>query len=422
MIKDTSSQDVILENKSILRSPVKIAAGTLFSILLFVFIFQGISNWLSSDRWVDKSRLQIATVKRGIFIRDIALQGVIVAANSPKLYAPAVGHITLLINPGETVSKGDLVATINSPELINRLAQEQAKLESLGIELERKKISAKQENMKANQQIQLEKVILAAAKREMRRAEKSIKIKAISQIDHEKAADDLKRSQLKHEFSIEQFKLGKENLAFEIKTAEFERNRHKLLVENTKRLVKALNIIAPVSGIVGSWAVEQKSTVVLNQPLLTIVDLSKFQVEIDIPESYADKLGIGMMAKVAYNGEIYNATIATISPEVTNNIVKGKIAFTSQPPPGIKQNQRVLSRVVLEQKNNVLYLPRGSFVQHHGGRKAFVIKNDIARLTEITIGSSSINKIEILAGLKEGDVLIISNTDFVKKAEVLNLN
>ena len=181
-------------------------------------------------------------------------------------------------------------------------------------------------------------------------------------------------------------------------------------------------MVAPVSGIIGSWAVEQKSAVSINQPLLTVVDLSAFQVEIEIPESYADSLGIGMFAKVTYNGKEYDASIITISPEVTNNVVKGRVAFTANPPPGIKQNQRVSTRVILEQKDNVLFLPRGSFVQHHGGRSVFVVYNNIATLTDIDLGSSSISKIEIISGLEEGQQVIISNTDFVQKAKVLILN
>ncbi len=422
MIRDTSSQDIILETNSRQYSPKMIFAAAILLVGIIFLIIQGISNWLTTDRSVDRSRITIAIVERGDFSRDVLLQGVIVAANSPKLYAPAVGNISLYINPGEAVNKGELVATVDSPELTNRLQQEQAKLESLGIELERKKINSKQSEITLKQQIELEKVILDAAEREQRRAQLSITINAISQIDFEKAEDDLKRSKLKHNFSIEQAKLEKESLAFEIKTAEFEFNQYQLQVENTSRLVKSLNIVAPVSGIVGSWSVEQKSAVILNQPLLTIVDLSNLQIEVEIPESYSDKLGIGMLAQVKYNGENYEAKIVTISPEVLNNTVKGRVAFLGSPPPGIKQNQRVNSRVILEQKDNVLFLPRGSFTQHHSGRKAFVVNENMATLTDIEIGSSSIKKIEIVSGLKQGDRVIVSNTDFVGDAQQLTIN
>ena len=422
MIRDTSSQDVILEPKSKLKSSMKIAIPVALVILFIVLAYPSVARWSSADISVNPDRVRVAKVEKGDFVRDLSIQGNIVAANSPKLYAPTVGTVTLIANPGETVEKDQLIATIDSPELTNQLEQEKAKLASLAIALERKKIEAKQTRMKSRQQVQLEKVVLEAAKREMRRAEESIKIQAISQLDYEKAIDDLKRSELKYQFALEQSELEKENLAFELKTLEFERNQFNLQVENTRRLVSELELKAPVSGIVGSWSVEQKAAVSLNQPILTVVDLSAFQVEIDIPEAYADELGIGMQAKITYNGAEFDASVATISPEVTNNVVKGRLAFTAEPPPGIKQNQRVSGRVIIDQKENVLFLPRGSFVQHHGGRKAFVIENQVATLTDIRLGASSVNKIEILSGLKEGQQVIISNTDFVQDAEVIVLN
>ncbi len=421
MIKDTSSQDVILTQPKSKKIWVISAFSAVVLALSFI-VYPSISNWSSSDRSVSQSRIRVAEVERGMFIRDLSLQGNIVAANSPKLYAPAVGTVTLLANPGEQVNKGDTVAIVSSPSLTNRLQQEKSRLESLQIELERQKIATKQARIKSRQQIQLEKVVLDAAEREKRRAEQSVKIQALSQIDYEKAIDDLKRSQLKYDFAIEQAELEQENLSFELKTKESEYNQYKLLVGNTERLVNELNMLAPVSGIIGSWSVEQKSAVALNQPILTVVDLSAFQVEVDIPESYADSVGIGMPVKVNYNAQEYDASLISISPEVTNNVIKGRVAFSAEPPPGIKQNQRVSSRVIIEQKDNVLYLPRGSFVQHHGGLKAFVIDGEIATLTNVTLGARSIDKIEVVSGLEKGQTVIISNTDFVGDAKILNLN
>ncbi len=421
MIKDTSSQDVIITKPKSKKVWVVSAASILILVISFI-VYPSISNWSSSDRSVSQSRIRIAQVEQGQFIRDLSLQGNIVAANSPKLYAPAVGTVTLLVNPGEQVSKGDTIAILSSPELTNRLQQERSQLESLQIALERQKIATKQAKIKSRQQIQLEKVVLDAAEREMRRAERSVKIQALSQLDYEKAIDDLKRSQLKYDFAKEQAELEQENLSFELKTKQSEYNQYKLLVENTERLVKELNMQAPVSGIIGSWSVEQKSAVTLNQPILTVVDLSAFQVEVDIPESYADSVGIGMPVFVNYNATEYNATLVSVSPEVTNNVIKGRVAFSAEPPPGIKQNQRVSSRVIIEQKDNVLYLPRGSFVQHYGGVKAFVVDGEIATLTNIALGARSIDKIEVVSGLVKGQNVIISNTDFVGDAKVLNLN
>ena len=129
-----------------------------------------------------------------------------------------------------------------------------------------------------------------------------------------------------------------------------------------------------------------------------------------------------MTVNVKYNGKEYDASVATISPEVNNHVVKGRVTFLAEPPPGIKQNQRVTSRVIIEEKNDVLYLPRGSFIQHHAGMKIFVVEENTAILTAIELGARSIDKIEVVGGLSQGQRVVISNTDFVGKAERLNLN
>ncbi len=421
MIQDTSAQDTIVEREAtpLWRKPWMLAP---VAILLLAAAYPTVATWSSADASVNLSRVRVASVERGTFTRDVAMQGNIVAANSPSLYAPAIGTVTLIANPGQNVKEGELLAKIESPQLTNQLQRELAKLESLRIELDRQRIASKQSKIKSRQQTQLEKVALDAAKREKRRAEQSVKRQAISQFDYEKAIDDFKRSQLKFDFAVEQAALEKEILQFELKTRESEVSQYSLEVDNTQRLVAELDIVAPVSGVVGSWSVEQKAAVAVNQALLTVVDLSALEVEVDIPESYSDELGIGMAVKVTYNSRQYDAAISSISPEVSGGVVKGRVTFTDTPPAGIKQNQRVSSKALLEQKDNVLYLPRGSFVQHYGGMKAFVVEDGVATLKDIVLGSSSIGKIEVLSGLKEGERIIISNTDFVEDAKVLVLN
>ena len=57
---------------------------------------------------------------------------------------------------------------------------------------------------------------------------------------------------------------------------------------------------SPVDGIVGTLAVAERASVAQNAPLLTVVDLTAFEIEFQVPESYADDLGLGMDAEVTY--------------------------------------------------------------------------------------------------------------------------
>ncbi len=183
-----------------------------------------------------------------------------------------------------------------------------------------------------------------------------------------------------------------------------------MLVDNLKRRVDELTVRSTVAGIVGSVAVGQKAVVSANQPLVTVVDLGAFEVEVKIPEAYADDLGLGMQTEVQYNAVTYAGELTSLSPEVINSEIVSRIRFVGYGPPGLRQNQRVTARVVMDQLDNVLTLQRGSFADSGNANTAFVVGNDgLAHRRDITLGVRSVNLVEIVDGLAEGDVVVISS-------------
>ena len=107
---------------------------------------------------------------------------------------------------------------------------------------------------------------------------------------------------------------------------------------------------------------------------------------------------------------MYRGELRSISPEVEGSRVKGVVAFTVDLPAGLKQNQRVSTRLILETKQNVLKVDRGPFVESGGGRLAYVIEDGMAVVRPIEVGSLSVSEAQIVAGLEVGDRIIISDT------------
>src|SRR3546814_20975383 len=91
-----------------------------------------------------------------------------------------------------------------------------------------------------------------------------------------------------------------------------------------------------------------RSSVVANGPVLSVVDLDKFEVEIKEPESFARDLGIGIPAQVTSNGKTYKAEVSAVSPEVVNGEVNARLRFADvQQPPALRPTQRLASRTML---------------------------------------------------------------------------
>ena len=408
-IRDTSAQDVVLAPKGS-RKRLAVIGGTIgAAILLVALVFPLFNRWLQAEVSVPRDRIRTAVVTRGDFVRDVGVQGTIVAAVSPTLFAEAQGTVTLHIQAGDAVSEGDVLATIDSPNLRNELLQEQATLQSLKNEVERQRIEFKRRQLENQQTIDLAEVKIVAAERELRRAQTAHEAKAISLQDFEKANDDVASARLEFAHAQQNSDLETEVMEFELRTDQFAIDRQALLVENLQRRVDRLTIESPVTGMVGNLMVEQKANVAANQPLLTVVDLSAFEVEIQVPESYGDDLVLGMDAEISYSGRSFDGVVTAVSPEVRNNQVTGRVRFAGDPPAGLRQNQRVSVRIVLEASDDVLMVQRGPFLDSGGGRVAYVLRDGLAERRAIQVGASSINALQVLSGLEEGETIIVSN-------------
>lgn len=422
MIRDTSGQDVVIEQPRRRRKPLLLAGGVIGLVVLSSLAWPAIDRWSSSSISVPAARLRFGEASIGRFERDAAVQGKIVAANSPTLYSSTTGTVTLQVQAGDSVKIGTLLAVIDSPELRNSLAREQATQASLASELGRARIEAKQKLFEAKRQIDLAVVALEAADREKRRADDPRLSLALSKIEFEKISDELDKARITHANAVQSAELLKESLEFDIQTKQAQLNRQKLVAAELQRQVDALQLKSPVDGMVGTVHIAQKAVVPINSKLITVVDLSAYAAELEVPESYADDLGIGMTAELQINGQTYTGTVSAISPEVQNNLVLARVQWQGHTPAGLRQNQRLSARILFDARDQVLTVPRGPFFESGGGRIVYVVQDGVAYRRQIKPGASSVGAIEVLEGLQAGERIIVSSTSEFEDAESVLLN
>lgn len=407
MIRDTSATDVVVPQAR--RNPLRRYGIPAAVIVVAVAIaWPALSRWSSATQSVALERLRLGTVARGKFVSDVSAQGRVVAAVSPTLYAPAMGRVELKVQAGDTVQKNQLLALVDSPEVTNEYAREQQNLL-------RQRIDVRSRALANRQAVDLAQVTVAAAERELKRVEEAHAKGGIARLEVDRRADELATAKVRYQHAQEEAKLADEGLALEL-------SRQQLLVENLARRVSDLSVRAPVAGVVGTVAVNDRAAVVPNQPLLTVVDLSAYEIEILVPESYADALGIGIGAEIVYGQQRLPGKLSALSPEVTNNQVVARVRFAGETPKDLRQNQRVSVRVVLDERDGILMVSRGPFYEAGGGRSAFVLSDGVARRVPIRTGATSIAAIEVLEGLQEGDQVVISGAEGFGEAESLLVN
>jgi HlyD family secretion protein len=382
----------------------------------------------SAERWANATisvpydRIRTATVTRGDLVRDVSVQGRVVAAVSPTLYATNSGTITLHVEAGEQVVAGQVLATVESPDLASALQQAESALDKRKMELERQRIESKQQALEKRKAADLADVALVAARREKRRADDAHERGVIPLIDYEKAQDELRNAELAHQHAVADAALFDERLAFELRASEFDVGRQELVVEDLRRQVGQLSIISPVDGIVGDLLVNQKAAVSSDMPVMAVVDLSRFEIDAQIPESYADDLAVGMQAEILIAGRAYPGRLVAVSPEIVGSQVASRIRFDADMPANLRQNQRLTTRILLAEHADVLQVQRGQFLDSGAGRIAYVLGEDrVATRRQIEIGARSLGAVEVLSGLEPGDTIVISNLDPFRGAETVLL-
>jgi HlyD family secretion protein len=411
MIQDTSAMDQPVRSSGLRGRRWLFPGAAIGALLLIVgFAAPSVSRWLRSERSIDMSKVRVATVVRGDLERDVSVQGRIVAAFHPTTSSPAAGIVALKVRAGDVVEKDQVLAVVSSPELESRLQQERSSLLALQSALGRQRIQTRQKILSDRQAIDLAGVELEAARRAMSRAEEIRAAGLLNAVEYEKAQDDLARTELALIHARESANLERESLDLEVRNRELEVQRHRLLVADLERQVSDLEVRAPVEGLVSRLDAQDHDPVTTGQPLVAVVDLSAFEIEIMVPEGYADEIGPRTPAVVTWSGEEYAGRVKSISPEVEGSQVRGIVTFEGASPEGLRQNQRVSTRVVLESRTDVLKVRRGPFLESGGGHEAYLVADGMARRRAIRAGAASVDEVEILSGLEEGDQIIISDT------------
>ncbi len=179
--------------------------------------------------------------------------------------------------------------------------------------------------------------------------------------------------------------------------------------------------MAPFDGLVATLSVDDRDAVIRGQPIVGVVDLTDLEVEVGIPEAAADEVAPGVHAVVSVDGVEHDGTLTRIAPEVLGGQVLGRVVFDGGVPAGLRQNQRVATRLVLDRRSAVLTVPRGPFLESGGGRSVYVVDDGLARRVPIEVGAVSVSQVEILDGLSEGDEIVLSDMTRFEGADAVLL-
>jgi HlyD family secretion protein len=416
-LRGTEAQDRVLERAPLWRRHGSLGVVAGVGVVLLIAFILLLRHFAGTSGSVERGRVNIATVERGSFVRDVNADGQVVAAVSPTLYASAQGTVSLKVHAGDAVTQGQPLASIDSPDLKARLQQEQATLESVRNDWQRAQRDADQKLMSAKTAFEQARVDESTAQREMQRSRMAYEQGSYSELQALRAQDALEKAQFAFSQAKQEYDAQPQQNRFDIASKQALAERQQLLVQDLQRQVDALEVRSPVNGQVGQVQIADRASVAKDAPLLSVVDLSALEVEIRVPESFAHDIKPGMNGDILGDGHHWSATVSGVSPQVVDGQVTARLRFTDAKPAGLRQSQHLQVRILLDRRDNVLMVDRGQFIDLDGGNSIYVVTGNVAQRRPVRLGAASLTKVEILDGLSAGEQVVISGSDAFKDAE-----
>ncbi len=376
-----------------------------------------IRQMLSADSAVSAARLSLATVEVAPLTRDVAGEGRVVAAQSPTLFAPGAGTATLAVQAGDPVKRNQVLARVDSPELTNRLAQERSNVDALRADLARAEVEARQQTAALQSAYENARIDQQTAQNDLARQTQAFEAGATARMQVERAQDALAKAKLALDQARDLRGLKTDSLKLDVQAKQSALSRQQLLVSDLERQVAELQVRSPVDGQVGQLFIPDRTNVARDAKLLSVIDLSALEVQMQVAESFARELQPGMPGEITGNGQRWAGQVSSVSPEVVNGEVAARLRFAGTQPDQLRQNQRLSVRVLLDKRDKVLGVARGSFVDESGGSYAYVVRNGVAEKVAVKLGARSLERVEVISGLSVGDRVVISGADNFKGAD-----
>jgi HlyD family secretion protein len=362
---------------------------------------------------IDPSKL--VKVEKGDLAKSVVATGKVTPITKVEVKSKASGIVKkLMVEYGDTVKKGQLLAQLDKDEIQAQVDQSRAALQAAEASL----ASAQADSERA--MVDAEGPDVPLLKRQYERAVEMAKDGVVSA----SALDDADRNY--------QMALNKQNVAkaqvtvlkAKIRQSEAEEAKDRANLAQLEEQLSYTDIVSPIDGIVLSRDVEigdaVSSILVLGSSatlVMTLGDTSQVYVKGKVDESDIGKVYLGQPARIkveSFKDKTFYGKVTKISPMGVekDNVTTFEVRVSINNPGGeLKAEMTANAEIILEEHKNVLQIPEGAIIYDKDKQASVEVPDprakDGKRKLAVNIGISNGAKTELLSGLKEGDQVVL---------------
>jgi HlyD family secretion protein len=390
------------------RQIVYAAAGT----ALVALVTMGLSKLKPAAPSVERSTVWIDSVKRGPMLRQVRGLGTLVPEDIRWIPAVTEGRVDrILVLPGTAVKADTVLLELSNPQLQQealdaswKLKAAEADYKNFEVQLASQVLAQKSEAAKSQSEY-------SQAKMQADTDSELQKLGVISQnslkVSEEKARELAIRNQIEHQRLANSGQVLEAQL--QAKQAEVEQFRALSRLKQTQ--LDGLRVRAGTNGVLQEQTLKVGQWVTPGTTLAKVVQPERLKAELKIAETQAKDIQLKQPASIDTHNGIISGHVMRIDPSVQNGTVTVDVALDSELPQGARPDLSVDGTIDLERISDILYVGRPAFGQEKSTVGIFKLEPDgrTAVRAQVKLGRSSVNTVEILQGLKEGDQVVLSD-------------
>ena len=385
----------------------------------------GLSRMKPAAPTVDGATLWRDTVKRGQMVVNVRGLGTLVADEIRMIPTMRDGTVEQkLVKVGDKVTPGTVLVVLSNPDLVQQVANQ---------ELAYQKAMADLANTRAQLETQILNQRSAQASKENQALQARLQAETDEQLFKEGLGPELnlKKSKanadaLANEVLLEKQRvetLAKSNQA-QITASEASVQQLKAIWELGKKQLEELNVRAGASGVLQQLSVELGQKLAPGASVAKVANPGKLRAELKIAETQVKDIAIGQVAQVDTRSGIINGHVIRIDPAAINGTVTVDVSLETELPAGARPDLSVDGTVEISKLDDVLQVGRPAYGQQDSTITLFKMTpvGEAVR-TQVRLGKSAVNVIQIMEGLNVGDVVILSDMstwDAVDRVRVIN--
>lgn len=374
---------------------------------------------------VERAALYIDTVKRGEMLLQVRGPGVLVPKDIRWIAAASEARVDrVLVKPGAAVEPDTVLVEMSNPELAQQVGEARAAVSAAEADYAALKVQLQSSVLD-------QRAVLASVNAEYEGARLESEGQAdlaakgiIPAIDHKRA--ELAAAQLKVRLEVEheRVKILQDSVDAQLRAADVRLEQQRRQLELREEQFANLHVRAGIEGVLQTLEVEAGQRVVPGTNIARVARPDELMAELRIAETQAKDIRIDQSVDIDTRNGVVEGQVSRIDPAVQNGTVQVDVEILGDLPPGARPDLSVDGTILIERLENVLHVGRPAYGQPGSTLRLFRVQpqSNVAVRVPVTLGKVSVNRVQILDGLQEGDSVVLSDTSQWDDHDRIELN